>query len=172
MAKNDGLAFAHEFEVKGVNLYLKLAGKTRNLLAKELFYSLATQEVDHARRIDEIGVALRQKGAWPKQPAARAKGIEAEIKSFFTMANATQLRKDGENLAGYELALSMERKGFRAYRDYAATAASAGEREFFTRLTEEENQHYEALANVYSYLTKNDDWLQAEESRTWNWMNQ
>ena len=74
-------------------------------------------------------------------------------------------------MAGYELALKMEREGYAAYQEFLKNAATAEEKEFFSFLVAQEKQHIDAIANVYAYLTGSEDWLQNDESKTWNWMN-
>ncbi len=53
MENKNPLEFSLDFEIKGTNLYLDFAKKTKNLLSKRLFYSLAKQEVEHAQLFDE-----------------------------------------------------------------------------------------------------------------------
>ena len=171
MKKNKALEFAHDFEIKGVNLYMKLAAKIDNALAKEVFYSLAKQEVEHAHRIDQIYTGLKSNKGWSKAAPAKLPSMETEVKKFFTTASKAQLKKGAENLEGYEIAMRMERKGFKAYKEFYAAAKSSGEKAFYKQMMEEEQKHYETLANVYAYLTSTEDWLQEDESRTWNWMN-
>ena len=171
MKQNDALRFAHAFELKGVNLYMKLAPAAGGILAKEVFYSLAKQEVDHARRIDEINAAMMSGESRPAIAAPAPAAMEREIRKFFANAGRTRLRKDAANLQGYEMAMRMERRGYLAYKGFHENAAHPAERNFFGQMMAEEKMHYETLSNVYSCLSETEDWLQWEESRTWNWMN-
>jgi rubrerythrin len=172
MKKKSALAFALALEKKGVDLYIRLAARTGNMLAKEVFYSLAKQEVDHAQRVDEIAVRQKTDGGWQQTVPVSLKNIETELKKFFKNAGQARLKKNAANIQGYETALKMERKSYNAYQQFAAAADGPAEKEFFLQLAAEENKHYETLANVYFYLTKNDEWVEEEESRVWNWMNQ
>ena len=54
--------FSMDFEFSGVKAYLQLARESRNILSKNLFYSLAIQEAEHAKRIDEFFFDPRNKG--------------------------------------------------------------------------------------------------------------
>ena len=170
MKRVSSLEFAHDFEVKGVNLYMRLAAKTSNILAKKVFYSLAQQEVDHARRIDEISAQLKANKGWKPVTLENAGNVENQVKKFFNSASKVQLNKRA-NLKGYETAIKMEQKGYAAYEQFYNKAKGNAEKAFFKQMMAEENKHLEALNNVYAYLTGNEDWIQAEESRTWNWMN-
>lgn len=169
--KNRALEFALDFEKKGVSLYMKLAATTDHLLAKQVFYSLASQEVDHAKRIDEIYARLKNRQGWRLASAVLTTNVENQIRKFFSSAGRAQLKKGKANLNGYETAMRMEQKGYAAYQQCHQNAKGTAEKEFYAQLMKEEQSHYETLANVYAFLTGSQDWLQAHESRTWNWMN-
>ena len=169
--KNKALEFALGFEEKGVNLYMKLAAGSTNLLAKKVCYSLAAQEIDHAKRIDEIYTQLKNKKGWRLASAVLTTNVESQIKKFFQSAGKVQMKKGKANLKGYETAMRMELKGFAAYEECYKKAKGVAEKRFYAQMMKEEQKHYESLANVYAFLTGNEDWMQAEEGKTWNWMN-
>ncbi|MBN1823498.1 MAG: ferritin family protein [Endomicrobiales bacterium] len=159
------LDFVLDFEANGCRMYLKLAARTRNLLGKKLFYSLAAEEIDHARKADETFNA----GETQKAPSLPA--VEAVLKDFFGKAVRSEFKKSGESTEAYELAMEMERKGYEAYENFLKKAKTEKEKSFFKWILNEEKEHLSAIANVYYYLTGSGDWLQEEESRRWNWMN-
>lgn len=171
MKKINSLEFALDFEIKGTKLYLDLAVKTKNMLGKQLFYSLAGQEIEHAKRIDEIyGELKTNKTTEPVLPQILP-SMEQVLKEFFSKAKNTNLKKDADNIPGYELAMEMEKKGYKAYKDFYNNAENESEKKFFQQLMKEENEHLISLQNVYFYLTKSGDWLQEDESKVWSWMN-
>ncbi|HPO51885.1 MAG TPA: ferritin family protein [bacterium] len=159
--------FAVDFETKGVNLYMSLASKTSNLLGKELFYSLAEQEVQHARLIERVYIASNV-----KQWVSNTSDIEAELKSFWDNAQQLNLKQDPGDLSGYELAMEMELKSISSYQQFLKKTDNEQEKKFLTWVIEEEKKHLDALRNVYYFLTSTGDWFQNEESKIWNWMNQ
>jgi rubrerythrin len=165
------LEFALDFEAKGTSMYLELAKKTINPLGKKLFYSLAMEEVAHAQKIDEISMKLKSQTGASSLGDPALPGVEEQLKEFFKNASKQELSKGSEDIKGYELAMEMERKGYKTYNDFMVNAKSDTEKQFFQALLGEEKKHLEALSNVYNYLTKTGDWLQEEESKVWNWMN-
>lgn len=171
MKKLDPIEFALDFERKGTIIYLDLAKGTKNLLGKRLFYSLAKQEVDHAKRADEIQQMINSAKGAGIDYTSQLPPVEKELKDFFQKAKKINLLKDADNLSGYKLAMEMERKGYKAYTEFCDNAANKDEERFFEYLIQEEKTHLDSLANVYYYLTKTGDWLDEEESRVWNWMN-
>ena len=171
MKKIDSLEFALDFEIKGTMLYLKLAKKTKNLLGKQLFYSLAAQEVDHARQVDEIYEQIQGNNKWNPVPSENLPPVEEGLKNFFLKAKSIDMKKDSKNTDGYELAMEMEKRGYKAYGDFCNSAGNESEKNFFKSLMEQEKEHLISLQNVYYYLTKTGDWLQEDESKVWSWMN-
>jgi rubrerythrin len=163
------LEFTLEFERKGAVLYMDLAKQVKNPLGKELFYLLAVEEVQHAQRADGMYSKIAAGGLKPS--AAALPGVEEKLKSFFKTVKPGKLDKNTDNIKAYSLAMEMERAGYKAYSDFLKNAATKEEKEFFERMLVEEKNHLDSIANVYNYLTNAGDWLQEEESRTWNWMN-
>jgi len=170
--KTSPLKFALDLEIKGVNMYLKLASETPNLLGKKLFYSLAGEEVDHARKVDEVFNGLTpEEGSAELANTASLPSIESEMKDFFFNAGAGEIVKGEEKSSGYKLALDLEKKSCEIYKKFMDNAKTEAEKKFFQGILNEEKAHLEAVINVYSYLTSSGDWLQEEESKVWNWMN-
>jgi rubrerythrin len=166
--ENNALKFVLDFEAKGVGAYLKLAAKTGNALGKKLFYSLAAEEIQHAKKADEFY------GGISKNSVLTPSGIlplEITIKDFFEKMEKAAFKKGSENVEGYELAMELERKGYEAYNNFLKNSKTEEEKAFFKWILNEEKEHLSAIANVYYYLTGTGDWLQEEEGKTWNWMN-
>ena len=160
--------FALDFERRGTDLYLELASKAKNSLSKNLFYTLAQQEIEHARRIDAFYTASgRESSAIIYENIDR---IEDEIKAFFQSIKDRELPAE-RNMDGYKTAMELEKEGYRAYEVFYRESKDDKERQLLEFLLNEEKRHLEAIANVYSYLSDTSDWLEQEESKTWNWMN-
>jgi rubrerythrin len=165
------LRAALRLEHKGSIFYLKMSEKTGNMLAKRLFDQLAMQEVEHIGRINEIYAAIVQGHAWPEPKGKKIGYLEAEMKKVFVRINHSRNREKLDNISGMKVAMDMEWYSYKMYQKFVDAAVEGPEKEFFRRMLEEESKHYEALSNVYAYLTNSDDWLERSESNTWNWMN-
>jgi len=171
MKKVDSLAFALDFEINGTILYLKLAKKTKNILSKQLFYSLASQEIDHAKRVDEIYEKVKENNGWEAIDERNLPPVEFALKDFLKKAKNIDLKKDIKNLPGYKIAMEMEEKGYNAYNKFYINSNNGSEKKFFKQLMEQEKEHLDSLRNVYYYLTETGDWFQENESKIWSWMN-
>lgn len=162
---------ALEFERKGSEFYIKLGVETEQVLAKNLFFSLAKQEIDHIIRIEEIFGSIQRSSSWPQVFSKETNEIEGAIRRVFERLDRAARDEKLDNVKGYELAIDFERRGYEMYKNLSAKAADDNEKRFFAALAEEESKHLEALDNVYHFLTESDDWLATDESKAWNWMS-
>ncbi len=167
----DALKISLDFERRGVEFYLNTAKKTKNPLARRLFHSLAIEEIQHIMKFEDIYENLKKEKKWPCWTVVEGKKLEQVIKDFFAMAKKDKSICLADNVKGLTLAMEMEKKGYRMYEEFLEKAADENEKIFYRELLKQENAHYEALANVHSYLTHTGDWLEMEESKIWNWMN-
>lgn len=159
--------FALDFEKKGTAAYLNFAAKARNPLSKKLFYTLARQEIDHAAKIDEFYQEISDEKTADTHSAATA---EKELQDFFEHLKKTQVPEES-SLEIYETAMELEKRGYAAYKKFHGESDDEAEKRFLEFLLNEEKKHIDSIANVYSYLSGTSDWLEREESKTWNWMN-
>jgi rubrerythrin len=159
--------FALEFEKKGVLLYLDFALKEANPLSKNLFYTLAKQEIEHAEKIEKFYSGLLV-GELPE--GKNIDSVEEDMKSFFKTLEKSNLSKES-NIDVYKAAIELERKGYETYKKFYYDSNNEAEKKLLQFLLNEEKKHLESIVNVYSYLTGTSDWFEREESRVWNWMN-
>ncbi len=161
---------AVNFERKGVSFYMELASQTENRLGRRLFYTLAKEEVEHILIIDDIRRKLDKGEALGQDPLMKTT-IEEQMKEYFSAFKVEQLQeKKMSNLDGYEMAMDIENKGFEMYDKFFREAEDEKTRDFFKKMKEEEKRHFDALQNVYYYLTDRDHWFSETESKVWNWM--
>ncbi len=160
---------AINFERRGVNFYLELASQTKNRLGRRLFYSLAGEEISHILTIEDMAQQLEERKIISSESSGEK--LEGKIRNYFqSLAREKLIENRMDNLEGYEMAMQIENQGYEMYKNFQAEAGSEYEKNFFTRMMEEERKHYEALQNVYYYLKSPDDWFSESESRVWNWM--
>lgn len=160
------LALALDVERKGADFYISLASKTKQPLAKKLFYSLAKQEINHMERIEELFSEFE-----PTTGPSYPRSIEEEIKGLFDKLSKAALKGKLDNIEGYKKALELEQESYDLYEDLAQKAKTEREKEFFEALMAEEKEHYVALQNVHNFLTDSEQWFHIDEAKAWNWMN-
>lgn len=167
----EALENAIKFEQEGYDYYKKIAGELEHPLAKRLFESLATQELEHIKRIERLYEAIEKNEGLDDINNIRLPGIEKEIKKVFEQLDDDKKKFPLDHKEGYKLAMEMENKGYGLYKKYAEEATDPRIEAFFKGLMEEEIEHYDALVNVYRYLTDTVNWYSEVESKVWNWMN-
>lgn len=168
---NAALQRAYELEKKGLEFYIGSAMKSKNALAKRTLFSLAREEIDHMMKIDEILSALGDTDKWPEIHVSAPANIEESIREFFNNTGKEVINRNSEDSHIIKKAIELEDESYALYSELSKKSASEHERKFYTELMKQEAEHREALENVYYYLTKTGDWLEKEESRSWNWMN-
>lgn len=166
------LKISIDFEKRGVGLYLQLAAKTKNPLARRLYYELAQQEIQHIIMFDNIYEDLKRDNKWPRWTVEEGEKLEYIVKGYFRAVKKDPAVRVGDNIKGLELAMEVEKKGYAMYEKFLAKATDNNEKIFYKELLKQENAHYEALANIHFYLTQTGDWFTDEENQVWNWMNQ
>lgn len=163
---------AYELEREGLEFYIRSAIKSINALVKKTLFSLAQDEIKHMMKIDEVSLSLDANGKWPgEETGFKCSGIEIAIKEFFAKTAREIFNENRDNADVIKTAMEFERKSFELYEDLGKKAQSDSEKIFYEELKKQEEMHYDALENVYSYLTKTGDWFGRDESNVWNWMN-
>jgi len=170
-AKNlkDAFNIAIELEEKGHQYYKGIAQKADNPLTKQLFTTLAEQELEHINRIEEFynkspDIALEK--------AISRDELEKAVKDVFNKFSKEDKGKWETHISeAYEHAIVLEQDSAKMYSDFAEKTEDDAERKFFEALAGEEDSHFNALQNVYNYLKHTGDWFESTESERWNWMN-
>ncbi len=169
---NIALRKSYELERKGLEFYISSAIKSKNALVKKTLFSLAEEEIKHMMKIDEILLSLDSAGKWPgAEISPKGSDIEIAIKEFFEKTNKEILNENRDNVDLVKKAMEFERVSFELYDELSKEAESNIEKRFYEELKRQEEVHYDALENVYYYLTKTGDWFGKDESNVWNWMN-
>lgn len=169
---NTALKKAYDLEKKGLDIYINLAAISKNALARRTLFSLASAEIEHMMKIDDIALSVDKKGPWAAAEISfKASDIEIEIKDFFVNTKKEALDQHNDDAPIIKKAMDFERKSYELYSDLSKKAESGIERRFYEALMKQEELHYDALENVNYYLTRTGDWFCHEESKRWNWMN-
>lgn len=162
--ENKHLENALLLEQNGHAFYEELSRNASSRLSKTLFASLAEQEVYHI----EIIKSFAQSASYQHTEFVP---LESMVKQIFQELGTPEQLKDISQIDGIQKAIQMEKDGFAAYQTARDQAQDSNTQAFFQFLMDMEDEHYEALANLYYYYAENDKWLAEDESRVWSWMN-
>jgi rubrerythrin len=161
---NESLRLAIALEKEGREFFLQAAERTGHPLGKQIFHSLADDELRHLRRVTQIFEALENKAAWPKtQPQ------KYQPKSFHTIFEEAKdhlkkiVKPQADDMEALKVGLTYEDQSYKFYQDLAQKASSTPEKEFYQQLAAEENNHYQIIQETRTYLEKPWDWYADQE---------
>jgi rubrerythrin len=154
----NALEVARKMETDAIKFYTEAAGKTKYEAGKKMFLSITEDEKRHLVMITDLikGLNISIKDVSPM----------GEVKTVFESLKDTMMQKvaaSKDELEAFKVAMEMEKEGRRFYQQSLAAAKSDKEKALFTRLIEEEQQHYEIFANTYSHLSDTGNWFLWEE---------
>ncbi len=161
---NESLRLAIKFEQEGRDFFLKAADRTHHPLGKQMFSSLANDELQHIRRVTRIFDALESKDEWPQTENANY-----QPKTFNTIFEEAKerlkeiVKPQADEIEALNLGLAYEERGYKFYQDLTQKASSAPEKEFYRQLAAEENKHYQIIQETQKYLEKPEDWYADQE---------
>lgn len=152
-------------EQDGYDFYQQCAERTADQRGKEMFQSLAKDELEHIRKLESEYQSLRDHGDWlsllqlDSRAAEPARGIFPQDRRQVRQ----MVKPDATDLDALLIAIQMEKDSYSAYDQERRQAKSETAREVFAHLAEEEHRHLEILENTHEYLANTGSWFQVLE---------
>lgn len=146
------------------DFYLKHSARTTNPLGRLMFGTLASDEMEHYRRIQELHVRLEQEGKWPDTIPLTVKGTEIqsilrnELAAVDSMAAA-----DRDDVEAIKIAVDFEAKGVSFYEKLKENAGEPLEKEFYSMLAAIEREHFLSLQEALEYFQDPGGWYRIKE---------
>lgn len=155
---------AIEIELKGKEFYTRARDRSRHELGRKIFAHLIIEEDGHLARIREVFQALQSARPWPEsQSGAAVRAPAAEVFARLLKEQARQVKAESADLEALQTALGLEEKNERFYRELVPKSQDSFEREFFTRLADEERGHYQLISDTIQYLRDPETWFQEKQ---------
>ena len=150
--------FAMQMEKNGEAFYREIAGKTKNHGLKNIFTTLADEEVEHYKTFKKLyeksTVRVTESNVFDK-----AKNIFIEMKN----AGGLDLSDETPQTEAYQTAMAAEKEAYTFYEQKAAETDIPGEKKVLLTFAKEERQHYRLLENVIEFLSRPQEWLENAE---------
>ena len=160
MEKRDIVEAAIQLERDGHKFYLDIAARASNDLARQMFESLADDELVHISWIQrELSPDEETARAAKKKTYDRLRGIFADVPEN-ARATAASSEDDTEAI---NLAIKMEEKSRSAYTKWASETGSDELRSLCNTLADQETFHRQLLENTLQYLDRTGDWFMVDE---------
>ncbi|MEE9192561.1 MAG: ferritin family protein [Candidatus Aerophobetes bacterium] len=128
-----------------------------------MFLYFAEDEKSHLAVLNDILTDLRLSGSSrffeEKSPRERIKTIFQDLKDEIK----ERIAANPDELEALKIGMDMESKSVEFYQGALEKAEDSPLKRFFTRVIEEEKQHYQLLQNTHSYLEDSGEWFLWEE---------
>jgi len=161
----DMLAAALEMEEKGKAFYEQAFKTCRNPQCREIFRSLAEEEVVHGQRIRQIHDTLSSGQCWTRNWEG-LKGPSKPLGDLFrnlAVQEKKKIKAETSDLEAIDIALDFESAGVKFYEDHLAKAVDPMEKAFLYKMIQEEKEHFRALKDTRYYLTDPEGWFIEKE---------
>jgi rubrerythrin len=134
----EAIKTALEAEKEGLTMFLKLAKDTESITGKNMFITLALDEVGHIKHLENMASELEEQGALVGDLFAG--GQHVSINKEDIKKTITDTSKAGD-LDAIELGIKQEKLAIEFYSKCADEAQSDIERRIYEHLTAEEKTH-------------------------------
>lgn len=146
------IQIAKAAEQKAADLYADAAQKTPNPLAQRLFEKLAEFEHHHYDKLVELEESLREEDAFIEYEGREMNlSMSGEVESI-------QEPEKKSAMAIITMAIEIEEKAEKRYKELAERTSDPDGRSMFERLSEEEHHHYLILSDAYWSLNDRGVW--------------
>jgi len=154
------LKYAIQMEIDGKNFYLKSAAESSNELGSKLLVALAKAEDYHRIKFEQIFENLSKKRGWVKADVTGDGG--KSLRTIFARESAkkpSSAKPAQSEIDAVLKAQQMEAKSYDYYHARAEQAATTIERDFFTAIAAEEQEHNLILNDYAEYLKNPAGWF-------------
>ncbi len=159
MDRKDVMETAIQLERDGRKFYHNAAEKASNDIARQMFESLAEDEVRHIEWLESVSPGENTAGSVNRALYGRLRGIFKDAPE--TVMKAAASCEDDIN--AMRLAIEMEEKSAAAYATWAEESEADDVRELCEMLADVERFHRELIENSMEYLQHPGDWFMVEE---------
>lgn len=149
---------ALKMETDAVKFYTEAAEKVSHPVGKKMFLSIAEDEKNHIKMIEEVlkGLELTYIEA---NPVKTVKTIFEEMKDNLM----ERIQAQTDDLEAFKIAMEMEKEGVEFYKKVFNEVNTEKEKKLFERLIYEEEQHYKIFSETYNFMKDTGNWFMWKE---------
>jgi len=153
----DALKKAIVAEYEGHNFYRMSADNTADDRGREVFLALAQEELDHAKYLKTQYNSILENGSATNEVLPDHRIEISGSSPIFSAKLKERIREAHYEMTSLSVGIQLELSAMEFYRTQAERAGDAQVSQFFTRLSEWEKGHYQALLRQQENL-KEDYW--------------
>lgn len=149
---------ALKMETDAIKFYTEAAEKVSHPVGKKMFLSIAEDEKNHIKMIEEVlkGLELTYIEA---NPVKTMKTIFEEMKDNLM----ERIQAQTDDLEAFKIAMEMEKEGVEFYKKVFNEVNTEKEKKLFERLIYEEEQHYKIFSETYNFMKDTGNWFMWKE---------
>lgn len=149
---------ALKMETDAIKFYTEAAEKVSHPVGKKMFLSIAEDEKNHIKMIEEVlkGLELTYIEA---NPVKTVKTIFEEMKDNLMK----RIQAQTDDLEAFKIAMEMEKEGVEFYKKVFNEVNTEKEKKLFERLIYEEEQHYKIFSETYNFMKDTGNWFMWKE---------
>lgn len=167
--KAKALEVAIQNEAREREFYLKHMERTSNPHGKAMFASIADDELEHMKRLQDLHKRLLIEGRWPETIPLEVKGTEVRsIMKKLVDSVDTSSKVDSDDIEAVKVAIEFEAKGEAFYGDLRDRVDNAMEKRFFDLLATMEREHRLSLEDTLEYFRDPEAWFRVKEKHTFD----
>ena len=150
-------AFAIQMEKDGEAYYRHQAEVNQDSVLRSIFLMLALEEAKHANILQSISDG-KPYDLVSRDSVAENKNLFQNVADYIAKTKAMP-----EQAELYEAAKELEQKSIDLYQDLLSKATDSASRALFTFLVKEETDHYTVMDDLYHFVNRPKEWVEAAE---------
>jgi rubrerythrin len=158
------LRIAVDIEDNGLVTFLKFARQTKHEFGKNMFIRLAMDENEHRRILVRQLHELSEGRAWANIEVPKHK-IEKVAPVMADKQQKTAGEPGPGEMDALKIALDLERKAAKFFRDQAGAASDPQARSLFEKLAEWEDSHFDLIQAEVDSINNTGYWFNVPEFR-------
>ena len=153
---------ALEMEEKGKKFYGEALEKCKNELGRDIFAKLKADEDVHIERIKEIYKNLTDGKGWTeawKEQDVDDSGLK-DIFRKLAKKHGEKIDFSTDDIDALKVGMDFEQKSVDFYQKHLDWSEDEVEKDFVSKMVEEERGHYTALADMKFYVDNPEAWFE------------
>jgi rubrerythrin len=163
--KLEALKLALMNEEKERDFYVEHAKRTKDVLGKQMFESIAADEDMHYRKLLDLHAKFEERSKWPDTFSIEMYSKVTEALGRLSKEATTSPEGSDDDVEAVKVAIEFETKGEAFYARLAEKADNKTEKRFFTLLSSMEREHRLSLEDTLEYFTDPQEWLERKGGR-------
>ena len=152
------IATAIELEMAGLETYLRLGMRTKDVTGKNMFMRLCLDELEHLRIFDEYRLKVLEGKKW-RPSAGGFKPLSVVRPELREIDQKTKGEEHADELTALQTALDLERRAIEFYTNWMSKATDPELRRLLQTLKEVEESHFDLIQAEIDSLTGTGFWF-------------